>query len=228
MNRYERNAPAISHDEQELLARKRVFVAGCGGLGGYIVEFLSRIGVGYITVADGDVFTVSNLNRQLLSNEATLGKPKPECAKERIAIVNPEITVAPICEYITEDNVNAFIAEHDVIVDALDNGETRLLLAAAARGARIPFVSGAIGGWYGRVIVLYPDDNADFLWQGGPAPLGGNLCYTAAHVASIQSAETIKVLLDRPGIIRSRLLEINLLNAQWDEIPLDLGGVAYD
>ena len=222
MNRYERNAPAISNDEQESLARKRVFVAGCGGLGGYIVEFLSRIGVGYITVADGDVFSISNLNRQLLSNETTLGKPKPECAKERIALVNPEITFAPICEYITGENVDTFIAGHDVVVDALDNGETRLLLAAAARGARIPFVSGAIGGWYGRVIVLYPDDNADFLWQGSPPPLTGNLCCTAAHVASIQSAETVKVLLNRSGIIRSKLLEIDLLNARWDEILLEL------
>jgi molybdopterin/thiamine biosynthesis adenylyltransferase len=220
MSRYERNAPAITRDEQKTLAQKNVFVAGCGGLGGYIIEFLARTGVGHITAADGDLFSESNLNRQLLATQQTLGRAKPECALERVTAVNPEITVTAVCEYITEENVDALIGGHDAVVDALDNGKTRILLAAAAGNAGIPFVSGAIGGWYGRVIVLYPGENADFLWQGGSAPPTGNLCCTAAHVASIQSAETIKVLLDRSGIIRGRLLEIDLLNARWDEIPL--------
>ena len=220
MDRYERNPPAITPDEQKELAQKKVLVAGCGGLGGYIIEFLGRVGVGHITAADGDIFAYSNLNRQLLATEYTIGRPKPVCAKERMASVNPEISVTPICEYITEENVKTLISGHDAVVDALDNGKTRLLLTDATRQARIPFISGAIGGWYGRVIVLYPDDNADFLWQGEPPQPSGNPCFTAAHVASVQSAEIIKVLLSRRGIIRGKLLEIDLLNARWDEIPL--------
>jgi len=221
MGRYERNAPAITADEQKKLAQKSVLIAGCGGLGGYILEFLGRIGVGNITAVDGDVFAESNLNRQLLSTGQTLGRAKAECAKERMSAVNPEINVTPVFAYITEENADALVSGHDAIVDALDNGETRLLLTAAARKAGIPFISGAIGGWYGRVVVLYPGDNADFLWQGKTAPPSGNLCCTAAPVASIQSAETIKVLLDHPGVIRSRLLEIDLLNARWEEIPIN-------
>ncbi|MCL2124810.1 MAG: HesA/MoeB/ThiF family protein [Oscillospiraceae bacterium] len=221
MSRYERNSPAISPEEQKSLAGKHVFVAGCGGLGGYIIEFLSRIGIGFISAADGDVFTLSNLNRQLLSTELTLGRMKAECAKERISIVNPNVSVNAVCEYIDEENADALISGHDIVVDALDNGKTRLILAAAARKAGIPFVSGAIGGWHGRVIVLYPEDNVDFLWMGEPPPPAGNLCCTAAHVASIQSAEVVKVLLGRPGVVCGKLLEIDLLNATWDEIPLD-------
>jgi len=217
--------PAISPGEQEKLAQKKVLVAGCGGLGGYIIEFLGRTGVGHITAVDGDVFVDSNLNRQMLSTSLTLGMPKSDCAKERIAIVNPEITVTPVHEFITEENVEKIISGHDAAVDALDNSKTRLLLSAAARKARIPFISGAIGGWYGRVIVLYPDDNADFLWQGGSPQPAGNLCFTAAQVASVQSAETIKVLLGRPGGICGKLLEIDLLNARWDEIPIDINGM---
>ena len=220
MSRYERNAPAITPDEQKTLSQKRVIVAGCGGLGGYIIEFLGRVGVGHITAVDGDVFVKSNLNRQLLSSQQTLGRPKSECAKERMSIVNPEITLTPVNEFITEENVDALISGHDAIVDALDNGKTRLLIAAAARKAGIPFISGAIGGWYGRIIVLYPSDNADFLWQGESTQSMGNPCFTAAHTASVQSAETVKVLLNRPGIIRGKLLELDLLNARWDEIPL--------
>ena len=223
MNRYERNAPAISAAEQELLASKRALIAGCGGLGGYIIEYLGRAGVGHITAVDGDIFTVSNLNRQLLSTEETLGRPKPECARDRMAVVNPDISVTPVCEFITEGNAADLVASHDVIVDALDNGKTRILLTEAAKNAGIPFISGAIGGWHGRVIVLYPGDNVDFLWQGEPHPTAGNLSFIAAHVASVQAAETIKVLLGRPGIIRGKLLEIDLLSAQWEDIPLDFG-----
>ena len=222
MERYERNAPAISAAEQEILASKRALVAGCGGLGGYTIEFLGRMGVGNITAIDGDVFAVSNLNRQLLATGETLGRPKSECAKERMNTVNPEISVTSVCQFITEANADEMVAGHDIVVDALDNGKARLLLTAATRKAGIPFVSGAIGGWYGRVIVLYPGDDADFLWQGQPAKPMGNLCCTAAHVASVQAAETIKVLLDRQGIIRGKLLELDLLNARWDEIPLEI------
>ena len=221
MQRYERNAPAISADEQALLASKSALVVGCGGLGGYIIELLGRVGVGHITVVDGDVFTTSNLNRQLLSTEETLGRPKPYCAAQRMANVNPEITVTPVNEYITEENAAELVAGHDVIVDALDNGKTRILLTSAAKNAGVPFVCGAIGGWYGRVIVLYPGDNVDFLWQGDSTPQIGNLSFVAAHVASIQAAETVKVLLGKPGIIHGKLLELDLLNAHWDEIPLD-------
>jgi len=220
MSRYERNAPAITPDEQKTLAQKNAIVAGCGGLGGYIIELLGRVGVGHITAVDGDVFVESNLNRQLFSNMQTLGKSKSESAKERMSVVNPEITLTPVFEFINEENVDALISGHDVIVDALDNGKTRLLIAASARKAGIPFVSGAIGGWYGRIIVLYPDDNADFLWQGESPQPSGNPCFTAAHIASVQSAETVKVLLNRPGVIHGKLLEIDLLNARWDEIPL--------
>ena len=223
MSRYERNAPAISPDEQAKLAGKRVLIAGCGGLGGYIIEFLGRIGVGHITAVDGDVFVDSNLNRQLLSSSLTIGKPKAGSAAERMSIVNPQIALTPVNEFITDKNVDALISGHDAVVDALDNGKTRLLIAAAARKVGIPFISGAIGGWYGRVIVLYPGDNADFLWKGEPPAPAGNPCSTAAHVASIEAAETIKVLLERPGVIRGRLVEIDLLNARWDEIPLLLG-----
>ena len=76
MGRYERNFPAITEAEQEKLKNSRVFVAGCGGLGGYILEFLVRIGIGHITACDGDVFAPSNLNRQLLSTVPLLGVSK--------------------------------------------------------------------------------------------------------------------------------------------------------
>ena len=77
--RYCRNLPAISAEEQAALKEKRVLVAGCGGLGGYLIEHLARMGVGRITAVDGDVFEESNLNRQILSAPALLGRPSSTC-----------------------------------------------------------------------------------------------------------------------------------------------------
>lgn len=222
MGRYERNSPALSVEEQQLLAAKRVLIAGCGGLGGYVFEFLGRIGVGYLTVVDGDVFAESNLNRQLLSSSETLGRPKPECAAERMRLVNPNVEVTPVNAFLTEENAVHIISGHDVVVDALDNGPARVLLARAAATCGLPLVSGAISGWRGRVLILCPGENADFLWYGKNAAAAGNLCFTASAVASVQAAETVKLLLDRPGALKKRLLEFDLLGSLWEDIPLDL------
>ena len=223
MSRYERNHPALSDTEQVTLGQKRVLIAGCGGLGGYIVELIGRIGVGHLTVVDGDVFSDSNLNRQLLSSDETMGKAKPVCAAERLRIVNPLVEVRPVCEYITKENAERLVSGHDIVVDALDNGPSRVVLADTARTLRLPLVSGAISGWRGRVFVLLPGENAEFLWGGDAGPGFGNLGFTAAAVASVQAAETVKVLLGRADVLKNRLLEFDLLSSQWEDIPLDLG-----
>lgn len=223
MSRYERNHPAISPEEQSVLASKRVFIAGCGGLGGYVIEFLGRIGVGHLTAADGDVFADSNLNRQLLASDLTLGRLKPLCVQERMRGVNPHVEVTPVCTFLDEDNVEGLIKGHDAVVDALDSGPARITLARASQRLGIPLVSGAISGWRGRVFVLMPGDSAEFFWTGGSGLMAGNLCFTASSTASVQAAETVKLLLNRPGVLRNRLLEFDLLSGQWEEIPLELG-----
>jgi adenylyltransferase/sulfurtransferase len=107
-------------------------------------------------------------------------------------------------------------------VDALDNGPSRVILARAAQKLRLPLVSGAISDWRGRVLVLLPGDSADYLWSGEPGITAGSLCFTAAATASIQAAETVKLLLGRPGLLHGRFLEFDLW-AAWEEIPLELG-----
>ncbi|MBR6653298.1 MAG: ThiF family adenylyltransferase, partial [Oscillospiraceae bacterium] len=89
--RYSRNIPAISPEEQDTLKGKKVLVLGCGGLGGYIIENLLRMGVGAITAVDGDSFDESNLNRQLLATEKTLGTNKAIAAAQRANAVNSQV-----------------------------------------------------------------------------------------------------------------------------------------
>lgn len=223
MSRYERNFPAISEFEQEKIKISRVFVAGCGGLGGYILEFLVRIGVGYITACDGDVFAESNLNRQLLSTMPLLGVSKAKAAVMRAKEINPEVTVTAKECFITEENISELIREHDIVIDALDNGKTRYILAKEAKKQGIPMVSGAISGWFGRVFVLMPvDEIPDYLWLGTEGAMRGNLGFTAACTASIQAAEAIKLLIGRGEILHGRMLELDLKTTEFEDIPLDL------
>ena len=94
--RYSRNMNMLSPEENERLRSFRACVVGCGGLGGYVIELLGRLGVGTITAVDGDVFDETNLNRQLLSTEELLGESKALAAEARMKKVNSGVTVYPV------------------------------------------------------------------------------------------------------------------------------------
>ena len=104
--RYQRNIPALSEAECALLRGKTIAVIGCGGLGGYLMEYLARIGVGCIRCVDGDVFEESNLNRQLLSSVSLLGAGKAQVAADRIADINPDIQVQAFPVFLDAANVS--------------------------------------------------------------------------------------------------------------------------
>ena len=110
MLRYSRNKNLMSDDEIILLSQKKVCVLGLGGLGGYIVEMLSRIGVGSLTLVDGDVFDETNLNRQLFSSMNNLGSSKALEAEKRVRGINPLTKVIPVYEFIDSSNAMKIIA----------------------------------------------------------------------------------------------------------------------
>jgi molybdopterin/thiamine biosynthesis adenylyltransferase len=218
--RYQRNMKLMTQDEITALKEKRVCVVGCGGLGGYIVEMLSRMGVGKITAIDGDVFDETNLNRQLLSEEALIGFSKAEAAKTRIQKVNSEVEVVAKAVFLREDNAEALIAGHDVVVDALDNISTRRILEKACSACEIPLIHGAIAGWYGQVTTIMPGSGVFSKLYPETAEKGietelGNPAFTPALVASIQVSETLKLLLEKGEPLVGRLLTLNLLDHEY-------------
>lgn len=222
--RYDRNMNALSAEECALLREKRVCVVGCGGLGGFIIEIFARIGVGHITAVDGDVFDVTNLNRQLLSDETVIGKSKAMTAKERVAKVNSDVELTPVCEFVTEENCAELIAGHDLVVDALDNASARRIVAAACADTGITLVHGAIGGWYGQVSVVPPGSGVfDILYPAGkkdaPNP-AGNPSFTPPIIASIEAAEAVKFLCGRPSPLIGNLLVIDLKSMDFEIIDI--------
>lgn len=224
--RYIRNEGMLSREENLMLKNFRVAVAGCGGLGGYSIEMLARLGIGHITAIDGDVFEPSNLNRQLLGHPGNLGCSKAEQALERVQQINPEVHLTPMQTLITASNAMEVFKGHDVIVDALDNVPSRRIICTAAQSLGIPVIFGAIAGWYAQIATIFPGDNTlDFIYPEG-AEKGaetqlGNPSFTPALAASIQVAETLKVLLNKGLLLRKKILTIDTLNHDYNIIDID-------
>jgi molybdopterin/thiamine biosynthesis adenylyltransferase len=224
--RYQRNRRMLSTQQQLQLFRSRVAVIGCGGLGGYILEQLARLGVGHVVAIDPDVFEEHNLNRQLLSSPATLGRIKAEVAAERVAEINPAVTLKPVHESFTRDNGRELLSGLDCVVDAVDNVSARLELAEVCSELNVPLVHGAIAGWYGHVATIYPGENSMQTiyrhWTGGKGVEQqlGNPSFTPAVAASLEVAEVCKVLLGQGALLRNRKLSFNLLDMEVDEVPL--------
>lgn len=224
--RYQRNQQMISTPEQLTLFRSKVTVVGAGGLGGYILEQLARLGVGQIVSIDNDVFEENNLNRQLLATPANLGRAKVEVAAERITEINPAVTMTSVQKLFSLANGFSMLEGADCVVDAVDNVTARLELAEVCRKLNIPLVHGAIAGWYGHVATVLPEDDSLSTiyrhWTGGQGVEQqlGNPSFTPAVVASFEVAEVCKVLLKQGRLLRNRKLAFNLLDMEVDKISL--------
>jgi len=221
--RYQRNRTTLSIDDQLRLFRSRVAVIGCGGLGGYIVEELARLGVGNLVLVDPDVFEEHNLNRQLLSSLERIGMAKVEAGRSRVAEVNPAVTITARRAALSAGNARDLLAGCSAVVDGLDSVTTRRELAGACRELSLPLVHGAIAGWFGQVTVQLPGQDIQPLLR--PTPLGkgvetklGNPSFTPAVIASLQVAEVVKVLLGRGKPLAGRMLIANLLEMRFEEV----------
>jgi molybdopterin/thiamine biosynthesis adenylyltransferase len=222
--RYQRNRQAFTTGQQLQLFRSSVTVIGCGGLGGYVIEELARLGIGILRVVDPDVFEEHNLNRQLLSTVSRLGQAKVQAALERVAEINPAVTVEPVRRAFGIDNCREILGSAQVAVDALDSVTARLELAESCGELGIPLVHGAIGGWYGQVATQFPGERtvqgifANSAGVEGVEKRLGNPSFTPAVVASLQVAEVCKILLGVGTPLRNRKLVVDLLDMEISEI----------
>ena len=219
--RYARNIPALTEEECTLLRQKRVLVVGCGGLGGHIIDQLCRIGIGFLRVVDGDVFESSNLNRQLLSDVPRLGTSKAKAAADHVVRVNPDVSVEAVEEFLTESNAAALLAGCDAVMDALDNIQSRKILASACETAKTPYVYGAIQGWVAQAGISMPGDNliAKLFPEEVEIRDKSVLSFTPAMCASMQTSLCVKLLTGRP-VETGVLSYFDLLNQECETIPM--------
>jgi molybdopterin-synthase adenylyltransferase len=221
--RYLRNQGTVGIQVQTRLLQARVAVVGAGGLGGTVIELLARMGIGYLKIIDGDTFARHNFNRQILSNELNIGVNKAHVAAERVAAINSDVQVEAVHSMLDEKNAEDFLDGLDVIVDALDNFHSRLLLADVANKLGIPLVYAAIAGFTGQVMTIMPGDRSlGNLYKVVPETnrgvevVLGNPSATPALAASLQVQEVVKIITGIGEILRNKMLyfdtELNIFD----------------
>jgi molybdopterin/thiamine biosynthesis adenylyltransferase len=226
--RYRRNLGTVGLDGQLALLRSTVGIVGVGGLGGWVAEGLARMGVGHLILIDSDTFEDNNLNRQLFCTEATLGLPKVEAARRRIEQVNSATrVVAHQTRVAHPDQMAALLRGSAVIVDALDSLPTRIELQRAAALLDVPLVHGAIAGYVGQVMTIYPGDPGLVgLYGSGPVPehgieeQWGNPSATPMMIAAWQIHEVVKVITARGQTLRRRMLFMDAETGSVDSLEI--------
>jgi molybdopterin/thiamine biosynthesis adenylyltransferase len=218
--------PQIGPAGQEKLARSRVLIAGAGGLGSLSSLYLAAAGVGHLIIADHDHVELSNLNRQILHSEATLGDPKVGSAAQRLGQLNSAIQVTPVQVRIDQGSIDGLLEGVDLIVDGCDNYPTRKVLNRAALHHNLPWVFGGVMGFDGMVSSFVPGSSVCFecilqdpdtlkpetIKPGTPPLNNGILGATAGMIASIQAMEAVKLLLAIGTPLTDRLIRISGLD----------------
>ena len=219
--RYSRNIPALTEAECVLLRAKTVAVIGCGGLGGYLIEFLARLGVGCIRCVDGDVFEETNLNRQLLSTVSSLGAGKAKAAAERVREINPEVQVQAYPVFLDNSNARTLIAGCDAVLDALDSISARKCLAQACEAENIPYIYGAISGWVAQAAISMPGDHLTETLYPEEAIIKDKsvLSFTPALCAAMQVSLCVKLLAGK-SVETGKLHYIDLLYEEYEQFPI--------
>jgi len=220
--RYSRNFPSISREEQEILSTKTVAVIGCGGLGGYLINGLARIGIGKIKLIDCDTFSESNLNRQLLCTEENLGKSKAAEASSAVAKINSNVKTEVYIALLSKDNAKNILEGSDIVMDALDNIKGRLAAEEACEELGIYLIHGAAAGWRSQVSTVAPGSKTlEKIYPQGkktsPPPV---LPFAPGLTANIQLSEALKVLLGRENTLENKLFISDLEHDVFSVIDL--------
>jgi molybdopterin-synthase adenylyltransferase len=140
------------------LKNARVFIAGAGGLGSPVAIYLAVAGIGEIHICDADTVELSNLNRQILHPNQRIGQSKATSAAQTLEELNPEIDVTASSDHLDSDNIERIVGQPDVVVDCLDNYDTRYLLDEYCMTRGIPLVHGAVEAFLGQITFLHPPD----------------------------------------------------------------------
>ncbi len=233
--RYSRHLllPQVGAEGQRRLQQARVLILGAGGLGSPAAFYLAAAGVGHLRLADDDVVDRSNLQRQILHTDASVGQPKVTSARERLLSLNPHLDVEAVQARATSQNIDALLEGVDVVLDGSDNFPLRYLLNDACIKHALPLVYGAVERFTGQVSVfdagrqrghapcyrcLFPEPPpAEFAPNCAEAGVLGVL---PGMVGLLQATEVLKLLLEIGEPLVGRLLSFDALGMRFREVRL--------
>jgi len=221
--------PQVDVAGQERLLSAHALIIGAGGLGSPAAMYLAAAGVGHLSIADGDVVELSNLQRQILHHDADIGAPKAASARQALATINPGIRVTAIQERLLGSALAEAVARADVVLDCSDNFATRFAVNAACVQQRTPLVSGAAVRLEGQLAVFIPDrkDSPCYncLYREGEeedqtCTENGVLAPVVGIIGSLQALEAIKVILQPGGTPAGRLVVFDGMTQEWRTLTI--------
>ncbi len=213
--RYERQIlyPDLGEKGQEKLKRSHVVVTGLGGLGCAASLYLTCAGIGHVTLIDCDRVELSNLNRQVLHYDEEIGERKPFSAAEKLVKLNSSIEVTPVFRKITTRNARELIKGANLVIDGLDNLQTRLIVNKACVAEGIAFIHGGVYGLFGEVTTILPGRTPclacifpEFPHGKLELPVFG---VTPSLIAILQVTEAIKLLAGFGSLLTGKMLYFN-------------------
>jgi len=227
LSRYNRQLILIGMDNQEKLKKSTVLIVGAGGLGSIVSMYLTYIGIGRIMIVDDGVVELSNLNRQILYSDKDIDRSKAEVACRKLREFNPRVIVEcyekKFDEYLGED----LVKKADVVIDALDNWKTRLILNSLCVKSRKPFIHGGVEGWHGQVTTIIPGQTAclNCLFVGRKVverkdhiPIIG---LTPGVIGLIEATEAVKLLIKSGELLTNKLLLVDLYSMEFRTINIE-------
>lgn len=235
LSRYSRHLllPQVGLEGQKRLERSRVLLVGAGGLGSPMALYLAAAGVGTLLVCDEDVVELSNLQRQVIHTQASLGQPKVDSAQRAVTALNPRTNVIAVPQRLTSENIDTLLPGADVAIDGADNFAVRYLLSDACVKHAIPMVYGAVQRFAGQVSVFDAGRQRGVapcyrcLFPEPPRPEDAPNCAEAGVlgvlpgiVGLLQANEAIKLLLGIGDTLAGRLLGFDALAARFHETRL--------
>ena len=215
LNRYSRQLKILGDAGQEKLRSSKVGVAGVGGLGSTVTMLLAAAGVGKLVLVDDGEVELSNLNRQILYTENDLGKVKVEVASKRLRALNSGIEVIPVKASLHSKEAQEVLKGVDVLVDCLDNWDSRIVLDKLSWRNSIPFVHAGISEFYGQSTTVVPGITSCLKCllgittdtEGG---LPQVISPTASLLGAVEAAEVMKLLTGIGEPLTNRLLVVDL------------------
>ncbi len=233
MDRYSRQmrVPGIGKIGQERILNSRVTLCGVGALGTVLANALVRAGVGFIRVIDRDFVEPSNLQRQVLFDEAdvTNNMPKAESAANKMRLINSGVVVESIVADINRTNIEEFCRGSDLILDGTDNFEVRYLINDVSIKLGIPWVYGGAVGTEGMTMTILPGKTPCLrcVFEASPGPGEVGTCETAGVlgpavgvIANYQAAEALKILAGKPETINTELITLNLWENTFRKVKI--------
>ena len=230
--RYSRHIllPEIGIEGQQRIIEGHALVIGAGGLGSPAALYLATAGVGTITIADGDTVDLTNLQRQILHPQDSVGQPKAASARDTIARYNAEVKVVALEERVEGARLDALVADADVVLDCCDNFATRHAVNRACVKLNKPLVSGAAIRFDGQVSVFDLRDAAapcyHCLFPEGQeveelrCAVTGVFAPITGIIGAVQAAEALKLLANAGYSLNGRLLMLDGLSMEWRSINI--------